>query len=611
MRLALAIGAFIILVIHGVVFSDQFFHAWERHQTSYFDQARGLAKTDAERAAVSGRSPRIEQFIVTNFGETRVDRCTTCHIASDDPRFEKYANPMKSHPFSAALGDVQKNGRWERRHKFSDFGCTVCHDGQGRGLEPQYSHGQDPFWPEPLIGYVTQENWVKKYEPKLKGSVYMEANCAQCHTDQNFPGTATVEKGRKLFFANNCFGCHRIEGLSDGNVGPDLTEAGKKFKLDYLWESIDEPRANMATSIMPKFKLNDEDIRSLVVFLKSRKGSNLAETEIQRFRLHQAGGPELIQSTIKPVDVTPGKERETGQQLVKDRDCTSCHKLGDVDGGIAPDLSFEGVMRDGPWLVDHFKNPRSTEPDSNMPTFKYTSGEFNAMGAYLGSLKSAPALGTPAETFKALCERCHGEKGDGQGKIAIYLDPYPRDLTKAGFMNSKPYDRFVKSIREGVAGTSMPAWGNVLNDAQARGVLDYVLAAFTKEPRHEIKSHKLPDSNPVAANQESIARGAATFAQRCSGCHGKKADGKGPNSVDILPHPRNLRNSFFVKSVDDRRLFDSILYGVQGTAMPAWIDYGLSNNDVGDLVNFVRSLNQPSVKSADADLPRRLDVSSN
>ena len=44
MRLALAIGAFIILLVHGAVFYKQFFHKWESYQTAYFDQARGLAR---------------------------------------------------------------------------------------------------------------------------------------------------------------------------------------------------------------------------------------------------------------------------------------------------------------------------------------------------------------------------------------------------------------------------------------------------------------------------------------------------------------------------------------------------------------------------------------
>jgi len=594
MRLALAIGSFLILVVHGLVFYKQFFHAWERHQTAYFDQARGLAKTEAERAAVTGRDPRIEQLIVTSFGETRVDRCTTCHIASDDPRFEKYAHPLRTHPYSTTMGDVQKDGKWERRHKFSDFGCTVCHDGQGRGLKPEYSHGEDHYWPDPLLGYVSQHGWRQEFVSKLKGKEYMEANCAQCHTEENFAGTATVQRGRQLFFSTNCYGCHRIEGLSDGTLGPDLTEVGKKFKVDYLWESIADPRANSATSVMPQFKLPEADLKALVIFLKSRKGMNFSETEIQRYRAKLTGGAELIQATIKPVEITPSQMLQQGQKLVEDRACMACHKLGAKDGGIAPDLSYEGLLKDESWIHEHFLNPRSVVSDSIMPTFRFTADEFKAMSAYLASLKTAPALHSGADTYKALCQRCHGEKGDGHGEIAIYLDPYPRDLTKAGFMNSKSIERLTQSIQNGVAGTSMPAWGKLLNEAQVKGVLDHVLATYTKQPRRELKAHKVPAANPVATSSASVARGEAIFVQRCAGCHGRKADGKGPNSLDILPRPRNLRNSAFVHSVTDQRLFESILYGVQGTAMPPWIDYGLSNNDVGDLVNFIRGINPQS-----------------
>jgi mono/diheme cytochrome c family protein len=125
-----------------------------------------------------------------------------------------------------------------------------------------------------------------------------------------------------------------------------------------------------------------------------------------------------------------------------------------------------------------------------------------------------------------------------------------------------------------------------------KALLEYVLTTFTKEPAREIKAHKVPEQNPVASSAESIARGETTFLQRCTGCHGKKADGKGPNSLDILPRPRNLRNAWFVEKATDHRLMDSILYGVQGTAMPSWIDYGLSQQQVGDIVNFIRSLNK-------------------
>jgi mono/diheme cytochrome c family protein len=584
MRLALAIASFVVLIVHGVVFYDQFFHRWERHQTAYFEQARSLSKNEQDRAELEARSPRIEQTIVTSFGDTRVDRCTTCHIASDDPRFAGHAQPLKSHPYSAAMGDVQRNGHWERRHKFADFGCTVCHDGQGRGLETKYSHGEDEFWPEPLSGYVTQATWRKDFAPKLKSKDYMEANCAQCHTGENFAGTPNVNRGRKLFYAMNCYGCHKIDGMSEGTLGPDLTEAGKKFKIDYLWESIVEPRANLASSFMPKFNLPEADVKALVIFLKSRRGVNFAETSLDRYKAH-------IENVA--VVIPPGTAGEkAGEQLITDRGCTACHKLGDRDGGIAPDLSYEGLIRNNAWLMDHFVNPRSRVPDSIMPTFRFPEEDFQRITAYLGTLKTPPPATLPPVTYQALCERCHGEKGDGEGKVAWYLDPSPRDFTKAAFMTSKSPERFLASIQDGVAGTSMPAWKNVLTPEQRYGLLNYVLAKFTKEPIREVKPHNVPDTNPVATSAASIKHGEDVFLDRCTGCHGRKADGKGPNSLDITPRPRNLRNSAFVDSVNDRRLFDSVLYGVQGTAMPSWIDYGLSKTDVGNIVNFIHSINQ-------------------
>ena len=121
----------------------------------------------------------------------------------------------------------------------------------------------------------------------------------------------------------------------------------------------------------------------------------------------------------------------------------------------------------------HFRSPRSRISDSIMPSFGFTDAEYEAMTGYLTSLKTPPSLATPAETFTNLCARCHGDKGDGRGLISTYLDPFPRDLTKIGFMNSKPIERYIASIQNGVQGTSMPGWGKMLNEGQIRGLLDY------------------------------------------------------------------------------------------------------------------------------------------
>jgi sulfur oxidation c-type cytochrome SoxX len=349
----------------------------------------------------------------------------------------------------------------------------------------------------------------------------MQANCAQCHTDEGFAGTPLVAQGRQLFFSRNCYGCHKIEGLSEGTLAPDLTEAGKKYKVDYLWESIVDPTANLAASFMPKFNLTDGEVKALTVFLKSRRGMNFSETSLERYRATLSvrkpdGSDESDPQLTGPAQLAHG------QQVIRDRACAACHKLGDTDGRIAPDLSYEGLLRDEPWVYEHFKNPRSRVPDSIMPSFRFVDGDFRAMSLYLTSLKTPPPPMSPADTYKALCLRCHGEKGDGHGAIAWYLDPYPRDLTKAGFINSKSLDRLTNSVAKGVAGTSMPAWGNALKSEQVRDVLQYVFTTFTKEPRRELKpvnvpvrirSHS-PPLPPAMANASSSSVAPAAMAAR-------------------------------------------------------------------------------------------------
>jgi len=593
MRVALAVVSLLVMIGSGVVVYDQFHSRWEDNQRAYFHQALEQAKTPAERASLEGRQPKIEQTIVTAFGETRIDRCQSCHIAVDDPRLTSAKQPLKTHPYSAAMGDVLRNGRWERRHKFSDFGCTVCHDGQGRGLEKADAHGEDEFWPSPMIGYTIQNGWSKETAVHLRGAEYIQAKCVQCHANKDFAGTPLVKRGRELFFKTGCFGCHRIEGLSSGTIGPDLTEVGNERKLDYLWGHIVDPRLYTPTSVMPQFKLSDDDKKALVIFLKSRRGASMSESSVDQFKM-QTSTTNPVPESVAVVEAALTKASTPaarGEQLIQGYACLSCHKVADHDGGISPDLSYEGIIRDQPWLVDHFNNPRSRVPDSNMPAFGLPESDFADMAAYLMTRTAPPPAMTPAETFKALCARCHGEKGDGKGINAIYIDPAPRDLTKAEFMTTKPEARFLTSIRDGVPGTSMPPWGKVLTDEQIKGVFDYVSKNIVREPQKQLKPRKVPEQNPVLMSAASAQRGQAIFTQRCIGCHGRKADGRGPNSIDMSPRPRNLRNSAFIHNASDRRLTESILYGVEGTAMPSWMDYGLTQNDVGDIVNYIRSLN--------------------
>jgi mono/diheme cytochrome c family protein len=96
-----------------------------------------------------------------------------------------------------------------------------------------------------------------------------------------------------------------------------------------------------------------------------------------------------------------------------------------------------------------------------------------------------------------------------------------------------------------------------------------------------------PVSPPVTP--ESIRAGEVVFFEYCSGCHGRRADGRGPESLNLDPKPQNLRNAQFVKHLSDERMYTSLSGGVRGTAMPAW-ELDLSTDRRWNVIHYIRSL---------------------
>jgi cytochrome c oxidase cbb3-type subunit III len=85
--------------------------------------------------------------------------------------------------------------------------------------------------------------------------------------------------------------------------------------------------------------------------------------------------------------------------------------------------------------------------------------------------------------FQANCSFCHGADGTGKNWIGQFMEPKARDLTLFT-LKSMPAIRLRETIREGLPGTSMPAWRNVLAPAEIDAVAAYVTRAFfRREPR--------------------------------------------------------------------------------------------------------------------------------
>ena len=80
--------------------------------------------------------------------------------------------------------------------------------------------------------------------------------------------------------------------------------------------------------------------------------------------------------------------------------------------------------------------------------------------------------------FQKNCAFCHAADGTARNWIGSFMEPHPRDLTSPKAMSGMTRTRLRKVIREGLPGTSMPAWKSVLSEQQVEDVIAYVGRAF-------------------------------------------------------------------------------------------------------------------------------------
>ena len=78
--------------------------------------------------------------------------------------------------------------------------------------------------------------------------------------------------------------------------------------------------------------------------------------------------------------------------------------------------------------------------------------------------------------YQTYCIGCHGPNQDGNGVNASSLNPKPRNLHDAPFMQAMSYERIWTSLHKGVYGTAMPRWENTLTPEQFKDVIVYVFS---------------------------------------------------------------------------------------------------------------------------------------
>ena len=78
------------------------------------------------------------------------------------------------------------------------------------------------------------------------------------------------------------------------------------------------------------------------------------------------------------------------------------------------------------------------------------------------------------------CKMCHGDKGDGNGKLGAALKPKPRNFTCTKTMKDVSAGQMFYVIKNGSKGTGMVAHGKTLKDKEIWDVVKYIRSTFVK-----------------------------------------------------------------------------------------------------------------------------------
>lgn len=550
----LLLGASLLTLALLIVaaYRENYSREWRRVQRGY----------RAELSSPNGFGVQLRQIYVPDLRAS--DRCISCHVGM-------------------APGETGIDGKIEFRshpdvvHDPGQYGCVVCHGGQGRATEKADAHGDVEHWPEPML--------------PLR---YSYAGCGSCHTHLEVPNLSQVGRGLALFERYDCLACHSLDGrggtLRPGapqeTSGPDLSRAGGRgydegWYERHLSKSMSAHEGPWRTSFGT---IPPEDRDAIDALLRSRVGAR-----------------DLVEA----------------KAIFHSLGCRGCHKIGGVGGDDGPDLTQVGE-RDphrldytnvpgehtlDNWLREHFRAPSAVVPGSQMPHLGLSENQIDALTLYVLSLRRSdfPEAYWPKDRIRAVrfnerefatdgatlygtfCASCHGPNGEGMrypGMVAFPAVGNPDFLAIAS-------DRFIRAtIQHGRPGRRMPAWGDKeggLRPAEIDAVVAHVRSFGNGTPPPEESG--LP--RWVAGD---LKMGERLYKESCASCHGAQGQGaEGPA----------LANAQLLSSATDTYLFETIRRGRRGTSMPSFSAPStthrlLSDREIESVVTFIRSWEEKS-----------------
>lgn len=195
---------------------------------------------------------------------------------------------------------------------------------------------------------------------------------------------------------------------------------------------------------------------------------------------------------------------------------------------------------------------------------------------FIGLLLLVPVQATEdgGRLYQQNCAACHGAEGKGGVGVPLALNDF-----LAGIPDSYLY----KTIKHGRPGRVMPVFSN-LSEAQITAIVAHIRSWGPPQPKLSLKKIK-----------GDAGKGKQLFAQYCASCHGANGEGGAGTGV-TFSRPRNLpiiapalNNPGFLAAAPDQMIKHTLMKGREGTPMVSMLKLGLKEQQIDDIVSYVRS----------------------
>lgn len=286
--------------------------------------------------------------------------------------------------------------------------------------------------------------------------------------------------GRRVYNAR-CYFCHGYSGDAKTLAATTLQPPPRDFTAtpaltrERIVETLRRGRAGTAmTSFSGRLDTNEmQAVAEFVVrrFVQARDRNTAYHTPENGWPDHVRYATAFPFATRELAVDTPAESltasQRAGRQLFLSS-CVSCHAATGTDPAAPA------------WETRPLSFPRLdfAPGDHTKPVDAVSSASVYARHDAAPRIEGLTARQRRGEAlFQANCAFCHGADGSGRNWIGQFMEPHARDLTQYD-ASTMPPRRLRTVIRDGLPGTSMPAWRTVMKPADIEAVAAFVERAY-------------------------------------------------------------------------------------------------------------------------------------